>query len=386
MALLPAESSTTRRSLLLSLGAASLTACQTPRLMPTQSPRRGAPVQLAPAFFDRAVVGLRPGRVGGFRLASEKLAEKLIVHNYGHGGDGYTLSWPCAKWAADQISGAQPASVGIIGAGVSGLTTAWLLARRGIQVTIYADKFSPATTSDIAGAIILSGPSYRSGENAGTGPSDDAINADVIAGFSRFLASPRYGVYWVDHVQMRPLRQHDPVAYETFLGRRITSKFRTIMVDPHLYITALMQDLSEMNVPFWTKKFTASKDLARLPHAALVNCSGLGAGLLFGDENMYPIRGQLTLLKPQPEIDYSYISRQSGGVLYMFPRRGNIVLGGTHQSGNDQLLPEQTEVDRQLREHAELMSNFTGVPDIDPSDMQRWSRSAPSTVPWQGRL
>lgn len=373
MAPLPAKSLITRRSLLLSIGAASLTACQTTRLLPTQSGRPGVPVQLSTAFFDRSVVGLRPGRIGGFRLATEKLAEKLAVHNYGHGGDGYTLSWPCAQWAADQISAVQPESIGIIGAGVSGLTTAWLLAQRGIKVTIYADKFSPYTTSNIAGAIILTGPNYRSGENANIGPSDEVISAHAIMGFTPFLTARRYGVYWIDHIQMRPFLQNSQSSYETFLGRRVTDKFRTIMVDPNLYLAALMQDLSEMGVKFWTKKFTALRDLTGLPHPALVNCSGLGAGLLFGDKNMYPIRGQLTLLKPQREIDYSYISRQPGGVLYMFPRRGNIVLGGTHQRGNDQLLSEPAEVERQLLGHGELMASLRGVPMIGPSERQDWS-------------
>ncbi|WP_159437127.1 FAD-dependent oxidoreductase [Parasphingorhabdus marina] len=315
-------------------------------------------------------MGLRPGRVGGFRLDIEKTAEKFVVHNYGHGGDGYTLSWPCARWAADQASAAQPDSIGIIGAGVSGLTTAWLLARRGIKVTVYADKFSPDTTSNIAGAIILTGPSYRSGENANIGPSDDAITADALAGFRPFLAEPRYGVYWIDHFQMRPLRQDSRMSESIFLGRRITGKFRTIMVDPNLYLPALMRDLSEMGARFWTMKFTSLGDLARLPHPVLVNCSGLGAGFLFGDQNIVPVRGQLTLLKHQPEIDYSYISRQPGGVLYMFPRRGNIVLGGTHERGNDNLLPIQEETDRQLSGHAELMANFSGIPDINPGQLQ----------------
>jgi len=325
---------------------------------------------LSPAFFDRSVVGLRPGRIGGFKLATEKLGEKLVVHNYGHGGDGYTLSWPCAHWAADQVVAAQPESAGIIGAGVSGLTTAWLLARRGIKVSIYAEKYSPETTSNIAGALILTGPNYRSGENANVGPSDDAISTGALNGFKPFLTEERYGVYWIDHIQMRPLRQDSQSSDEIFLGRRVTDKFRTIMVDPNLYLAALMQDLSEMGAKFWTKKFTALGDLAGLPHPALVNCSGLGAGVLFGDENMYPIRGQLTLLKPQPEINYSYISRQPGGVLYMFPRRGNIVLGGTHQRGNNQLSPEPAEIERQLRGHRELMSHLQGVPRIDTSDKE----------------
>jgi D-amino-acid oxidase len=41
-------------------------------------------------------VGLRPGR-DEIRLETEKLSDdRVIVHNYGHGGAGFTLSWGCA--------------------------------------------------------------------------------------------------------------------------------------------------------------------------------------------------------------------------------------------------------------------------------------------------
>jgi D-amino-acid oxidase len=41
------------------------------------------------------IVGLRPGR-DAVRLEAEELPDKTIIHNYGHGGSGYTLSWGCA--------------------------------------------------------------------------------------------------------------------------------------------------------------------------------------------------------------------------------------------------------------------------------------------------
>jgi D-amino-acid oxidase len=46
----------------------------------------------------RERVGLRPCRAGGVRVATEKLNDgRTVIHNYGHGGAGFTLSWGCAQ-------------------------------------------------------------------------------------------------------------------------------------------------------------------------------------------------------------------------------------------------------------------------------------------------
>ncbi|MFL6520655.1 MAG: FAD-dependent oxidoreductase [Chthoniobacterales bacterium] len=46
----------------------------------------------------RERVGLRPGRSSGVRIATEKLRDRrTVIHNYGHGGSGFTLSWGCAQ-------------------------------------------------------------------------------------------------------------------------------------------------------------------------------------------------------------------------------------------------------------------------------------------------
>ena len=42
------------------------------------------------------IVGLRPGRTE-VRLEKEQISGKTIIHNYGHGGSGVTLSWGCAE-------------------------------------------------------------------------------------------------------------------------------------------------------------------------------------------------------------------------------------------------------------------------------------------------
>jgi len=60
------------------------------------------------------------------------------------------------------------------------------------------------------------------------------------------------------------------------------------------------------------------------------NCTGLGSRALFGDEGLEPMRGQLVVLLPQPEVDYAN-SLEHG---YMFPRPDGLLLGGTFERGD----------------------------------------------------
>jgi D-amino-acid oxidase len=52
------------------------------------------------------VVGIRPVRAQGVRLeADHSLARVPVVHNYGHGGSGFSLSWGCAEQVLAEVSG-----------------------------------------------------------------------------------------------------------------------------------------------------------------------------------------------------------------------------------------------------------------------------------------
>ena len=99
------------------------------------SRRRPAPVQVAPERVIREVTGLRPFRRSGFRLETESLADKLLVHNYGHGG-GVSLSWGSAQLAVEQALGSPHRQAAVLGAGAIGLATARLLQDHGFEVTI----------------------------------------------------------------------------------------------------------------------------------------------------------------------------------------------------------------------------------------------------------
>ncbi|MBG67287.1 MAG: hypothetical protein CMF03_05300 [Hyphomonas sp.] len=123
----------------------------------TVPPAPGVVMKPVPPVFvsaDRVVrvdVGLRPYRASGFRVEREMLGETAVVHNYGHGGGGITLSWGSAQLAVEEGFDPDVAEYAVLGAGALGLSTAMLLLERGAKVTLYAKALSPNTTSNIAG-------------------------------------------------------------------------------------------------------------------------------------------------------------------------------------------------------------------------------------------
>jgi glycine/D-amino acid oxidase-like deaminating enzyme len=82
----------------------------------------------------------------------------------------------------------------------------------------------------------------------------------------------------------------------------------------------------------------------------VVNCTGLGAGALFGDPELVPVKGQLHVLLPQPEVDYAVLA----GDLYMFSRRDGVLLGGTFERGVATLEPNLEARRHILDGHARL--------------------------------
>ena len=66
----------------------------------------------------RSIVGLRPFRPSGFRVESEKFDDKVVVHNYGHGGGGITLSWGSSALAVRETLSMEQRDVAVVGGGV----------------------------------------------------------------------------------------------------------------------------------------------------------------------------------------------------------------------------------------------------------------------------
>ena len=115
-----------------------------------------------------------------------------------------------------------------------------------------------------------------------------------------------------------------------------------------------MRDLKKAGGEIIEREFKSAAELANLEERVLVNCTGLGTATLFGDSDLIPIKGQLIILKPQPEIDY--VALVNG--LYMFPRKDGIVLGGTFERGVSTMSINEAAQSRIMTNHASFFSSL----------------------------
>src|SRR6185312_2837035 len=99
-----------------------------------------APVRAHPDRLFDITVCLRPFRPQGPRIEAEQIGDTLVVHNYGHGGSGWSLSWGSANLAIQKALVNSPTEVAVIGCGAIGLTSATLAQRAGASVTIYCKE------------------------------------------------------------------------------------------------------------------------------------------------------------------------------------------------------------------------------------------------------
>src|SRR5580692_4778976 len=101
----------------------------------------------------RITVCLRPFRAAGPRLDVERVGDKTVVHNYGHGGSGWSLSWGSSAIATDNALATGERDIAVIGCGALGLTSALSLQRAGARVTVYARDLPPNVRSSLATGV-----------------------------------------------------------------------------------------------------------------------------------------------------------------------------------------------------------------------------------------
>lgn len=319
-------------------------------------------------------VGLRPYRAAGFVVRGERVGDKILIHNYGHGGAGMTLSWGSSTLAVQELPDIADKRAVVLGCGVMGLTTARLLQSRGWRVTIMAKALPPHTTSDIAGGHWAPTGVYnrREASAAFTAQFQDALRLSHAMFSTQINAG--YGVYWRENYHMAeyPLAGNDNTYYNRwpdyfrdnaflqphehpFLAPYV-ARHLSLMIEPAIFLPRLMADFREAGGAIVQREIAHIDELQRFEEPVIFNCTGLGAKDLVGDAALTPVRGQLVMLPPDARVDFNTHGGGSGGsgLLYMFPRADGIVLGGTFEQGASHLEPDAETTARIVEGHRRM--------------------------------
>lgn len=272
----------------------------------------------------------------------------------------------------------------VIGAGVSGLTTAHCLQERGYKVTLVAERFSPHVTSSVAGALwewppAISDPVHDAPwlERA------KAWSANSYETFSRLAADRTTGVrlrdvnyYCAQPIEGSPhaakvaeLRafarrfRHDPSlialnGINPALGCVDAYALEAPVIDTDQYLVWLTKSVKAAGSKIHARTINGSlldqcrALVSEFRADAIVNCTGLGSHALV-DPIVYPLRGALIRIEAHerlgPALDQAHCTLHEAaddGFVFILPRSDRtIVLGGFAE-------PHEWETDIDIHKHA----------------------------------
>jgi glycine/D-amino acid oxidase-like deaminating enzyme len=341
----------------------------------------------------RITVCLRPFRAAGPRMDVERVGDKLVVHNYGHGGSGWSLSWGAAQVATASALTALDGNrdLAVIGCGALGLTAAITAQRAGLKVTIYAKERAPYTRSSRATGSWT--PDSRIALTSAAAP-DFAARWESMARasffmYQSFLGMPGSPIEWTDrysltdespeqrtaqreqsdhhgfiHLNSRiadltPRPQQLPPGATNF-PTKFVSRNTSMTFNVADYSRQLLNDFLVAGGAIETREFHTPVDLAMLPQRVIINSTGYAARQLWSDESIVPVRGQIAWLIPQEGVNYGI----NYGNLNVLARRDGIVIqpspGGEDFGWNDDNeTPDRAAAEAGVRELQALYNRMS---------------------------
>ncbi len=312
----------------------------------------------------RTQAGLRPYRPAGYRVEAERFGPTTLVHNYGHGGAGWTMAWGTARLATAQGLPGHSGPVAVIGAGIVGLTTARLAQEAGYAVTLYAAARTPETTSDLAGGQFHPFSLFRPQSVTPEWRARFVQALDYSFRRMQLSVGDDRGVRWLTtYVEgtrpearltatFPPAARAVPIDQNPF-GRPMT-RYETLYTETSRYLARLQSDIVADGGRLVARRFSDLDQVLALPERLIFNCTGLGARELVGDTTLVPIKGQLAILLPQPEVRYA-LSTDAG---YAFPRPDGIVLGGSYERGREDDAVEPAAIGRIVERHRRFFADY----------------------------
>jgi hypothetical protein len=352
------------------------------------SPLALAPIRASTDRITRITVCTRPFRALGPRLDVETIGTKLVVHNYGHGGSGWSLSWGSSSIAAQKAMEGGQRDIAVIGCGALGLSSALQLQRRGAHVTIYAKELPPEVRSSLATGLWT--PDSRICLEDNATPAFKQLweqmartSFQTYQSFIGLAGTPVEFIdsYFVSDESDSVRRRREPDRRPPFadlqseligdlipkgvdfapgshsLGQRYLRRNSLMMFNITQYQRILMSDFLANGGKIEITEFHTPADFAKVREKTLINATGFGARALLGDQSVTPVRGQLTRVIPQPEVNYGLFYK---GISFV-PRRDGLVfqaVGDNDYYGfnDDTVVPDPAEADRAVKTIAGLFT------------------------------
>jgi D-amino-acid oxidase len=221
----------------------------------------------------------------------------------------------------------------VVGAGVVGLTTAVRLREAGIEANVVARDKPLDTTSAVAAALWYP---YR----ALPAQRVTAWSAQTYSALAALAEVPGSGVRMLWGTERLAPDAPDPwwrEAVPSLERTREGLRFVAPAVDMSLHLPWLVGRLHALGGALECRH-VASFD--ELDADAVVNCAGLGARELAGDDSLVAVRGQI-LRVAAPEVrEWLLDQSDPRRLVYVVPRVDDVVLGGTADEGAEDRTPD----------------------------------------------
>jgi hypothetical protein len=293
-------------------------------LAASQEIRKINPPKLGVAHLGTRILCYRPMRKRIPNMTVEQIQGKLVAHNYGHGGSGWSLGPGAAKYVNQLLENtagktlSKESHIVVVGAGVIGLYTAYDLVRRGYtNLTIVARDYTNLTSHKAGGSLGFA--SYNAPEFQEV---IDQISIDSYMFYASIVHQQHPD--FTEGAVMVPfyLKNREHSGFERFVnkvmmpakdvvldfGNGVTQEMVAyddgIFIHTEKMLGLLYAYLTAFEVQFEQKEIV---NLSEISSSFIINCTGLGAQTLADDQDLIPVQGHLITLKDQNPDDLQYI-------------------------------------------------------------------------------